>query len=757
MAEVSEEQLEDLDQIQLEVEILQKIKRAKDTGNVKERDNQIKNYEAITSPSDISKDVGAIQAGVVGLGSGLTRGFRGIRTLFNMATGDDEEVKELRDIQRQESESLRALRVRNPILLGLTEIGGEIASTLPLGLGIGGAALKGTGLAAAKFGASEGAKKLLPRVAGGFAGGASEGAIIGSLEDKTASTATLGGAIGATAEAVLPRIGKVLGKVFRRSIEPEELATLVSRPESGPIGPSPELAEALDSVGLNFGDITEAALKDIPASEQTATQAARAAVFEREGIKPAGRSRITQSHDDFAQALQLSRQSGSGAADEVREAFFKENDQLIQRFIDTADELGVPEKTGESIGRSFNNLKSNLSSAVVAAYKNLGEIAAETDPTLLTTVPLNTRNLVESVIDVQSFLPAAQADVLDSILAKFGIIGKAGERRGNKTSVDFDGDIITIRGDVTPLTIANTEAFRKTLNKFFNPADPTLAAASRQVIPKLDQLIDETLEGFSLVTKLPKKILESAKIARSLFRAKKVIFDQKDIVSRLTGTKPGTVTPLVEASKVFDTLKSQPLEQINKLLGVLRLDPKGDKAIANLQASTITNFLEGALSARGRKITDVEGEKAIIFSGNSLTKSIDNFGRGKLNSIFSNQPGIMQRLSRLEKIGQFRITPDSAVQKGSAPDLINFIIRHSKILRRLPFLGDAASAGAVAVGSRKNLKKFRNLAPDTELPPSEIAQSGVELDDFIDFNAPRLRAVLGFSSGVSSATSETEI
>lgn len=754
MAEVTDEQLQDLDQTQLEVELLQKIKKARDTGNVSEEIERLKDFRAITSPSDISGETGTLEAGVVGLGSGLTRGFRGVRTLFNIATGDDAEVKELRETQRQESEALRGLRVRNPFLLGATEIGGEIAATLPLGLGAGSAAIKGTGLAAAKFGATEGAKKLLPRAAGGLAGGATEGAIIGSLEDKTASTAALGGTIGATAEILLPRLGKVLSRVFRRAIGPDEVSRLVSRPPEGPIGPSPELAQALDNIGVTFEDISQAALKDIPASEQTASQAARAAVFAKEGVEPAGRSRITQSHDDFAQALQLSRQSGSGAANEVRDAFFKENDQLTQRFIDTADDLGVPTETGESIGVAFNNLKSNLSAATTAAYTELGEIAARTDPSLVTSIPLNTRGVVDAIIDVQGFLPAAQADVLDSILAKFGVIGQAGARRGNKTAVDFNGDTITIRGDVTPLTIANTEEFRKTLNKFFNPADPTLAAAARQVIPQLDKTIDDALEGFGLVTGLPKEILDSAKKARSLFRAKKLIFDQKDIVSKLTGKKPGTVTPLVEASKVFDTIKTQPLEQINKLLGVLRLDPNGAKAIGNLQASTVTNFLEGALSATGRKITDVEGEKAIIFSGNSLTKSLDGFGRDKLNSIFSNQPEILRRLARLEKIGQFRITPDSAVQKGSAPDLINALMRASTFLRKSPLAGEALSAGAAFLGTRKQAKKFRDLAPEDLAAAQQASQ---ELDDFIDFNAPRLRSVIGLAGGVSASINETEI
>lgn len=740
-----------LEDLQIELGVRQEVEKARKTGNVQAELKARQDLEAITVEDDPAKGVGTAEATLVSVGGGITKGVRGIRTLFNMLTGDDAEVKQLRETQREEDELLRSLRVRNPKATFGGEVLGEVAATAPLGLGVGGLVAKQLGARLAGAGASQLTTQAVPRVTGAITGGALEGGAIGAIQDKTASTAVLGGTIGGVAEVVLPRIGKVLSKVFQRVFQPNDVARLVVQGADGAPTPSPELAQALDDVGLKFDDIAEEAIKDIPADEITAAQAARQQLFESEGIAPAGRSRITQSHDDAAKAVQLARRTGSAAADEIRERFFKENEQLTQRFVDTAEELGVSAEAGATVKGALDGLQSNLGAAKRTAYSDLARIATEAgDSEAIASIPLSADSLIDSIVDTQGFIPPDQAKLLDELLARFGLIGDVVGQRGRKTLVDFEGEQIAVRGGVTPLTIANTESFRKTVNKILNSIDPSQASAKRQILGSFDNMVDDALEGFGDAPGVPQQILAQAKKARQLARTEKLIFDQKDLISRLTGDKPGTNTPLVEASKAFSVIKQAPLEQVNKLISNLRLAPEGGPALGNLQAATVSDFLESALSASGKKAVGESGEQATIFSGNSLTKAIDKFGRNKLNSVFRNQPEVLKRLSRLEKIGQLRITPDTAVQKGSAPDLINEIMRITGA-SKTPGVTAAVARSLGAVRDISQVRNFRNLAPEQQ---ESIRQSIFEIDDFIQFNAPRLRGVLALSAAGSAVAQE---
>lgn len=741
-----------LEDLQIELGVRQEVEKAQKTGNIKAEVKARQDLEAITVEDDPAKGIGTAEAALISLGGGTVKGLRGIRTLFNLATGDDETVKQIRDTQREEDELLRSLKVRSPKATFGGEILGEVAATAPLGLGVGGLVAKQLGARLAGAGVSQLTAQAVPRVTGAITGGALEGGAIGAIQDKTASTAALGGTIGGVAEVILPRIGKVLSKVFQRVFQPDDVARLVVQGADGTPTPSPELAQALDDVGLRFDDIAEEAIKDIPAGEVTAAQTARQQLFESEGIVPAGRSRITQLHDDATKAIQLARRTGSAAADEIRERFFKENEQLTQRFTDTAEELGIPGDVGASVKGALDDLQSNLGSAKRTAYSDLARIATEAgDSEAIASIPLRSEGLIDSITEVQGFIPAGEAKLLDELLARFGLIGDVVGQRGRKTIVDFEGDQIIVRGNITPLTIANTESFRKSVNNILDFKDSRQATAARQVISHFDNMVDDALEGFGSVPGGPQQILAQAKKARQLARTEKLIFDQKDLISRLTGDKPGTNTPLVEASKAFDVIKQAPLEQVNKLISNLRLTPEGGPALGNLQAATVTEFLNSALAASGKKTVGREGEEAAtIFSGNSLTKAIDKFGRDKLNSVFRNQPEILKRLSRLEKIGQLRITPDTAVQKGSAPDLINEIMRITGAAKT-PGVTAAVARSLGAVRDFSQVRNFRNLAPEQQ---ESIRQSIFEIDDFIQFNAPRLRGVLALATAGSAAAQE---
>jgi hypothetical protein len=695
----------------------------------------------VIEPINPAADESVLSAGLISAGKGFSDILSLGERAFNAASGNDAANIELTKKRKREEELFKPLQTAFPTTTLIGEIAGESAAALPFGISAGGLAAGG----AAKVLTSQ----LAPRLIGSGVGGAVEGGIVGAVEDEAAGGAAVGGFAAVGAELLMPKLGGIIKKIFKN---PDISIENIIQVDGGNLTPSVELDEALKNVGLSFDDITEQAVRDLP-QDANAVQVARSQLFEAEGVPVAAKSRITQDPDDFQRELQLARQRSVGQSDKAiiddfRAGFFDESEAIQRNLNSFSEALGDSSNAG-SVKSALSSLNSSIQSAKVNAYKELGELA-KGNPEAVERIPVQTSNVLEAAQQTQSFLDDATGNKVDEVLAEFGLLGKPLQeegvnvgRKGRFTTIDFgDGDTIKIRGDVKDLNVGNLEGFRQRFNEIFDGADSRQLAAKARIIESIDESSDLLVDGLG-ESNLSDDIVAAAKKARGIARDQKLTFKQKDLVDDLTRLKTGTVTPVVAASKALDKIKGAPVEDTTKLIKTLqRTGEAGQEAIKNLQAAKVIQLLEGATKSSSKLVR--EGSEPISdFNGKKFRQTL-NDEKALINTLFSNNPEALTKLNRIKTIGSLRITPELAVQKGSAPDLVNSILRSiEKGSAKLPIIGGAPEEAAAKAVAKRESKELRNIS---------LTQDSIE--DFIVFNAPRLAVNLGLSGALVSGAAE---
>ena len=686
-----------------------------------------------SDPIDPSEDMNAGEAFAVGAGRGMVKSGRGIQTLWNMAqsviTGDEsEDLNRLQSEREEEAALFEPLEERFPKSVFAGEIAGEIAATLPLGVGVGGLAQKGAASAATKF--APRAVGAASRYAPALAGGLTEGAIIGADQGSAGQGAAVGAATAGAAEFILPKIGKVLKRVYR-GITDDQIAANVIVDASGNIKVSDDMQKALSDKGMTVDDITLEAMDEL--KKGSPEEAASLAMFRSEGIEPAGRSRI--SGDIKAQQAEnfVLRQTDDAAATQFRQRVFDENQQLTQRFRDLSAELGVDPDVGESLKAAIQGQKSALASERREAYDVLGEIAAN-NPQMSVAFPVNKENILGGVREAAEWaIPQEKEAAVAKIFNEFGFGGKVKES---------PLDELIGRKPITDLNVGNLESLRQRINKVFDDSVPAERSARKSIIHSIDSELDIIADASD--SALPEALASQAKKARALRSKEYEVFEAKDIVDQLIKEKPGTSTPMVDAAEVFGKIKRLKKEgEYNKLIGLLeRGGNESKQALGNLQAAIVVDLLNESTKSTGTKLTSPTGERVTAFSGSQLEKAITNFGRAKLQRMFKSNPEAFRSLKRLEEIGKRRITGVEAVQKGSIPPaVLNNLwssLSNTKGVGR--FVPDP-----VKMQAKRQLKTALDLKPAKE-----------EIDDFITFNAPRLAAELGIATPATKEATERD-
>jgi len=685
--------------------------------------------QSFGSPVD---DLNAMEAGLIATGKGMTDILRLGQEGFNKITGNEQAQAQLEAIKAREAESFGMLEEEFPISAGVGEFVGETAATLPLAMTGGGLAVKGASKVIQN--------PLLQRLIGSGTGGAIEGGLVAATEDAGAEGAAFGGGAAITAELLLPRLAGVAKRVFKNpDIKIENIVEVAE----GTFQPTAQFKEALDAVGMSLDDITQEAVRDIPRGANP-SQVAREQLFQTEGITPAAKGRITQSPDDFQRELQLVRQrgdvdGGNATINQFRDRFFDESEQIQTNIGRLAETLGDPDDVA-TVKTALQSLNSNIQSAKTQAYRELGELAAE-NPELTRRIPIQSENVLDATRGAQEFLDDGMANKVDEVLAEFGLIGTPQATQGRFTTVDFgDGDTIRVRGGIKQLDVGNLEDFRKRFNNIFDPQDSRHVAAKAQILEAVDDSTDVLVDGIQDIPglELPQSIVDTAQRARGLAREQKVLFSQKDLVDNLISTKAGTVTPVVEASKALQKIKGAPIEQTTKLVRTLRqAGVEGEDAIRNLQAAKVVELLENS-TANSSKLSRSSGESILDFNGKNFSKALTK-ERDLLNTLFQDNPDALAKLKRLGVIGQLRVTPEMAAQKGSAPDLINSILRGIETGgSKIPAVGSKVEDVAAGELAKRESKVLSNVAPTQDT-----------VEDFIVFNAPRLAVGLGLTSAAT--------
>jgi len=662
----------------------------------------------------------AAEAFTISVGRGTAKAVRGIENLFNIATGSDTDALTSAlniGTAKEEREAFAPLEEKHPVATTLGEITGEIAATVPLGMGAGRVALAGT--QAVKGGA------LATRFAPVVAAGVTEGGIIGAGEDQALEGAIVGGVAATAAEALLPPIARRLKRFFGKAKPLDELITVAD----GKVSPTAETLEVLEEVGVSFDDIAEEAQKELLNPAQAATKAA----FAKEGVEPASRTRIRPNVKDIQSEGFLLRQTDSQAADEFRERVVAENEAIKGRFQAIADDLGVTGEEGsEKLKSALFGIKSNMRSARNQAYQDLAEVAQQ-KPELVGRIPLNKDRLVDGVREVSELgIDDSTSNAVVRAFEDFGLVEKA-ERKGGLSLITGDAPI-------EDLTIANLNKFRQRINRTFDVTNPKEALARKSVINAIDEIELEVVEAFEGSTlEVPKLIQNAAKRARQSVIDEKRVFSSSDLIEQLVKPKRSGLNaveaPLVASSKVFNkiTTKATPVEDVRKLIGTLQSEGSEEslEAIGNLQASTMLDLLDSAVQP-SRKLVDPSGSKVDVISGTRLNNRIKAIGQDKINAIFKGNKEALNSLKRLRKITEATITPEEAIQKGSIPpDVLNKAFGAVSRAKGIPVVGGIGEFTAERqAGAAKR----------------QITKAGPTKADLIDFvileDSPRLKKLL---------------
>jgi len=689
---------------------------------------------AIAGTFDPSEGMSAGEAALIGIGSGFTRAGQGIKNLFALL-GDDAQKARAATETRDARTAIAPLKERFPVATGFGEIVGETAATLPLGFGAG------------KLGAKAGqmaGSQALARYGAAALGGGVEGAIIGAADEQAGLGSAVGAGSAVALEAVLPRLGRVVRRYLNRQVTSQDIGTQDAinrlRQEMRQRGASPaEIAEAMDEVS-RIGDIPEGA---------SPAQVARRADFEAENIPIAGRSRITQNADDFSVENQLARQRNSAEADEFRALIYREDEAIESRARELATRLGEDQNDAAIVQRALRDLKTDIGTRKRAAYRELEELI-QREPEAADLVPMPKARIVQAVDKVQNGAIRADkttSDALDGLLAKYGMLGDEvfeGPRYSEAVFFDESGekviDKIKFRGKQKRFDLGSAETFRQDLNNIFDVTDPRQAAAKREVMEAYEGIVDELVEN--IPDAAPEQIRRTARAARRIAAEEKDIFTPERLIGRLT-KKAKNGSNLIEASRVYETIRKAPPEDLQRLLSGLRREgvENGSGAEAYLKMAAMVDFTETAI--KNAKKISLDGMSRREFSGTNFRKAVDRFGREKARLLFGDD---FRFIERLERISESRISPDLGVQKGSADDLINRMIKTFARLANTPGIRQGVDLASGTIGEaiqegqqRRAFRSAMDLTPTVE-----------QVHDYIVYSAPRMAAYLGIVAPASS-------
>ena len=448
-------------------------------------------------------------------------------------------------------------------------------------------------------------------------------------------------------------------------------------------------------------------LEPIPAARQ---QRAREAGFE---LTPG------QAERDFAK---------QEAEDTLRANITREGTKarLIEEEQQTAIREAQDKFTGQFEGQADRQLAGgDIQSAVqdirTTGKENINRLYEEAKNTEGLEVPLNNESLLD-VIDYEILerpVDGAVITTVESALAKFGLIGDDPKKVGRFYEVtEADGSKVKFKGQQTPLTLSNSNDFRKLLN---TARSSDQSGAVTQIIKALDNQVDE------VVGRLPEGAPRTAAFrkATAAAREQKEIFEAKDIIQGLTSYKKGTRTDTISPDRVVDSIikNKDSLTNIQKVKKILMDNPtnKSVDAWKSIQAQTAADVFSKSINPNGE------------ISGNLLNSAVKKFGNGsmeqgekRLKEIFGDKYGEFDNLRKA--IGDATI-PLKGTQNpsGTAHKIFNMLTR----------FGTLGIYGADAVlplvnKAKDSLKSGRVLKNIENYTPDQVKQAVKANDELVD-------------------------
>ena len=588
----------------------------------------------------------------------------------------------------EEQEGFAALKEQRPITTFTGEVLGEAAPFIPLGIGAAGGAAKIGGGTLARLGAAG-------------AVGTTEGAIL--AEDSTTG-GLLGGATAITLEALLPVLGSVASRAFRRIMGKAPKGSLLDKFGT----PTAELKEALDMAGMSFEDLTADAQNFIksqpPGSDPN--QLARAALFAEEGVPITKGELIQDAPGGFEQIKTeqgLLESAGDVAAEPFRQYKLKQSEAIKKSlssvgFDTTKDETGALIQDA-LLGRKslLRTTKNELYEEAADRAKNVGHIPVFTDE-MAASLP------DQLTMERLSILDEAGSKKLNDWLIRFGVKEPTEEMLEKGFSPET-------------LTIETYELFRQGLNEISQSSNAIRNATG----PLKNALDSEGAELASILENsgLSKNILDPLIEARKTVRTLKTEFSPQSIVGQIIDVKKDGVTQVTNASQVYDKLvrKSVAKESVEGLMSSLsKSGEKGQQAIATLQASTIMDLIDSGFGTESRKISGVK-----IFNPIAFKKRLETIGKDKIKSIFGENREVLNKVLNIDRIATELIPPSGAQPKGSLSGMADIFNK----LGLVSISAKMGAPGAIIAGAIKQVIdpiKTGNLVRQATRPAVETQQ-----------------------------------
>ena len=371
-----------------------------------------------------------LEAGLVAAGRGLTT----IARAVGLAEPED-------PLTRQAFENLQQ---EAPVATTVGEIAGESAPFLLPGLGAGAAATRLGGGALAR-GVTAGAL------------GAAEGAAIargrGGNIDEQLTAGGLGGLTAAAIELVLPRLGRLGGRIFRRVRGRAPQGALVDATGN----PSQEFVEALAESGQTFDDVVQQATRELREEALEPREAARQTFLRSQGIEPT-RAQISRNAADFQ-----AQQEAAKTSNAVRQALEEQEAFLTSRFdnavLDTAGRANLPTS---SVVDAVTGKATRLDREISDLYRIARE-AAPTEKNVRFSTTANTlRRLAPRNTPAGGVIKTIRDD-----LRQRGVLNKRFKATGR-------------------IDVETAEEVRKLANQLFDPANPFGNAQLRTIKDAID-------------------------------------------------------------------------------------------------------------------------------------------------------------------------------------------------------------------------------------------------------------------------------
>lgn len=339
---------------------------------------------------------------------------------------------------------------------------------------------------------------------------------------------------------------------------------------------------------------------------------------------------------------------------------------------------------------------------------------------------LDTSGVLQAAQDVlmEEAVPETVKRSIAQQMARYGLIGRAEpmNEAGITRVVLDDGSAVSFRGQQQPLSVANAENLRKSVNQLYM-SDPT--GISQSIKPALDDAVEAAVEQ---AAGQMGPVGQAYRGARDAFRAQKRTFAAKDIVDNLIAVKKGTETDLLLPEQAIAKVVGggpNGVSNLRRVRAVLNSQPtvQSRQAWAAIQQQALADIMDGAIIRNSNANGGIMGEVEQISGSKLRTMIFDRYGADKLRVILGDEQfGQLMKLQRV--IGAATIPISGTTNPGgTATKLVNFL--RSGVMR-FSGLGPVVDAGVSLVGKARDLAATRRTLEG--ITSYEGPQSGAEMD-----------------------------